>query len=211
MSLKVATAALVAMAVTSGPALACMGPTVIFQDTFQTADPAWSALNTPTAISGGHAQVTAPTNGEYSDLRYEGMFMTTGDYCVNMLSPTVQDPTTALAGIMFGASGSGFYVFLVEEDGQAEISLSENGGWLNPVSMRAAPALKTGGNVTNTLRVTFKGNSASAYINGQPFITFNIPQAFQNTMIGFYAENDAASGSPPITYTFSNLKVTNVP
>jgi hypothetical protein len=40
MSLRL-TAALVALAVASDPAFACMGLTVIYQDDFQSADPAW--------------------------------------------------------------------------------------------------------------------------------------------------------------------------
>jgi hypothetical protein len=209
MSLKLATAVLVAVAVTAGPAFACKGPTVIFADPFQTEDPAWSLVGAgPLTISGGHAQLSSPA-GEYTLADYQGMFIDTGDACVDMVGPTVADPSTASAGIVFGLSDGGdFYAFVVEEDGQAAVLRLQNGAWLTPVSWRASPAIKTGGGVTNTARVTWKGTSVSTFINDQPFVTFNIPQAFQNTTFGLMAQNAAPAAT---TYQFSNLKVTNVP
>jgi hypothetical protein len=203
MSLKLATAVLVAVAVTSGPAFACMGPTVIFQDSFQTVDPAWAPIFAGTfAVSAGKMQLTAPSE-QYAGVNYGNKFVDSGDYCVDMVSP---DPTTA-GGIVFGYTDGGWYQFEVGDNQQAAVLNVTSEGQLLPVSWRAAPALKTGANVTNTLRVTWKGTSASTYINGQLFATFNIP-AFQGTKIGLIIDNGA---SAPVTYQFSNLKVTNVP
>jgi hypothetical protein len=210
MSLKFAAGVIAAMAIGASPAFACKGPTTLLLDNFQTVDPAW-ALSDGLAISGGNATVTATAGGTLNYLNYEGQFFDTADVCVNMVSPTVSDPTTALGGIMFGLNNGGYWLFLVEEDGKAQIVRNQNGGWLTPVTMRAAPSLKTGANVSNTLRLTYKGTSGSAYINDTLFVTFTIPQAFQNTQIGLYAENDAATGGAAITYTFSNLDITNVP
>ena len=209
MPLRLATAVLLAVAVTSGPAFACKGPTLIFADNFQSADPAWHG---ELAVSGGHANVAAIPN-QFAGAFYGGEFIDSGDYCVNMVGPTLQDQTAIRGGMVFGFTDvENFYAFLAEEDGKATVIRKLNGQPpLSPVAMRAAPALKTGANVTNTLRITWDGTSASAYINDQPFITFNLPQALQNTMIGLDVENDTASGSSPIAYTFSNLKVTNVP
>lgn len=207
MSVKFATAVFLAAAITSSPAFACKGPTVIYQDNFQSADPAWSAPfgGTP-VISGGQAQVTAQP-GDFNVYVYEGTFVDSGDYCVTVTGPTLSDPTSALGGVAFGFDNNGdFYAFLVREDGQATVYRNQNGGWLTPVAMRAAPALKTG-TASNTLRVTWKGTTASAFINDQPFINFTI-QAFKNSMIALYAEAD---GNAPATYSFSNLNVTTVP
>ena len=210
MRLKLAAGVIAAMAIGSSPAFACKGPTTLFADNFQTVDPAW-ALADGLAISNGAATVTAQAGGTLNYLNYEGNFFDNADVCVNVVGPTVSDPTTALGGIMFGLGNNGYWLFLVEEDGKAQIVRNVNGGWLTPVTMRAAPSLKTGANVSNTLRVTYKGTTASAYINDTLFVTFSIQQAFQNTQIGLYAENDAQSGAAPITYTFSNLDITNVP
>jgi hypothetical protein len=200
---KLATAVFVAVAVTSAPAFACMGPTVIFQDSFQTLDPAWASIFDGTiAASGGQAQVTVPA-GEIGGAYYGNKFVDSGDFCVDMVS---SDPTTA-GGIVFGFTSDGWYQFEAGDNQQAAVTQITDEGQLSPVSWRAAPALKTGANVTNTLRVTWKGTSASTYINGQPFVTFNIP-AFQGSKIGLIIDN---GGSVPMTYNFSNLKVTNVP
>jgi len=210
MNFKFAASIVAAMAIGSSPAFACKGPTTLLADNFQTVDPAWG-LGDGLAISGGKATVTINAGGTLNYMNYEGQFFDTADVCVDMVGPSVSDQTTALGGIMFGLTNSGYYLFLVEEDGKAEIARNQNGGWLTPVTMRAAPSLKTGANVTNTLRITYKGNSASAYINDTLFITFNLPQAFQNTQIALYGENDAQSGAPAINYTFSNLNITNIP
>jgi hypothetical protein len=140
------------------------------------------------------------------------MFVDSGDACVDVLSPTVAAPVQAAAGLIFGADQTGnFYVFAVEEDGQAAVLQNQNGTWVYPVAWRAAPALTSGGNVTNTLRVTWKGTSASAYINGQPFVTFDIP-ASKNTTFGIWCEGDPGTNpTAGAIYQFSNLKVTNVP
>lgn len=207
MSLRLALAVLVAMAVYSRPALACMGPAVIFADNFKTQDPAWTYNPTEFSIAGGQAKLTVPAGGDTRAL-YEGMFIDSGDYCIDVLSPAVASPSEAFAGIIFGESGGNYYAFVAQENGQAAILEEQNEKWLTPVTFRAAPALKTGSGVTNSLRVTWKGGSVSAYINGQLFVTFNLPTAFQNTKIGLYAENETAT---PISYAFSNLKVTNVP
>jgi hypothetical protein len=207
MLLKLVTAVVVAAAVTTGPAFACMGSTVIFADNFQTVDPAWTG--TAFTVSGGRAQMAVQP--QYSEWAwYEGSFVDAGDYCIDVIGPTLQDASTGDAGMIFGMTPStgDFYAFMVAENGQAWIALQQNNAWLTPVSPRAAPALKQGPDVANTLRVTWKGNSASAYINGQPFVNFNLPQAFQNTLIGLMAENGTGAG---IAYQFGNLKITNAP
>lgn len=188
----------------SSPAFACDGSTVLFTDNFQTAEPAWHGS---IAISGGQANVTA-SPGDFGGAFYGSMFIDSGDACVDVMGPGLQNWTQAVAGIIFGFTDiDNFYAFMVEEDGQAVVVQKQNGGILHPVGLRAAPGFKTGANVTNTLRVTWNGSSAATYINSQPFVTFNI-SPLQNSMIGLYVETDL---STPITYQFSNLKVTNVP
>lgn len=212
MALKFATAVLAAVAVTSSPAFACMGTTVLFSDNFQKADPAWTLVYTGTLnITGGYAQVTPP-QGDITLLDYEGMFADSADACVDALSPTVADPTQAVGGLVFGLADSGdFYALLVEEDGYAAVVRSQNNAMLTPVPWKQSAAIKTGGNVTNTLRVTWNGTTGTAYINGQVFSTFTI-QPFQNTTFGMWAGGDTgANPNAGATWKFTNVKVTNVP
>jgi len=212
MSLRLAMVFLAAMAVTSTPAFACKGSTVIFQDNFQTADPAWHG---ELAVADGHANVTAsPTT--FGGAFYGGKIIDSGDACVDMVGPNVADPSTAAAGIMFGFTDvNSYYLFMAREDGQAAViqflPAGDHEATLTPVAYQVAPALKPGANVTNTLRVTWSGTRASTYINDQLFFAFDI-QALQNTMIGLYVGPDfAPDTSASVTYQFNNLKVTNAP
>ncbi len=228
MSLKLATALLLGMAVTSSPALACMGPALYLSDNFQIMDPAWflyplqllsSGMTPPVTkltVGGGYADLTPPV-GAYVVADYGGNFFDNNDVCVDIVSPTVADPTQAAAGISFGMTTAGYYVFAAEEDGQAaliqyQFGLFGTSTWRFVVPWRTAPALKTGGNATNTLRVTWNGTSGigAAYINGQEFTTFTTA-AFLNSLFGLWCQGDPGvnptTGAP---WRFANLKITNV-
>jgi hypothetical protein len=204
MSLRLVAAAVLAVAV-SGPALACKGPTLIFSDDFKTADPSWVQDAGTLNIGSGKLTLTAAA-GNYASADYEGFFVNSGDACVDVVYPSVKDPSQGgVAGIMFGYTDyNDFYAFVVRGDGQAGIFRLQNGGWLTPVPMRAAQGLKTGANAVNTFRVTWKNTDGAAYINDQLFINFKI-QPFTNGTFGIYSEPEGN------TFTFSNVKVTNVP
>lgn len=224
MWLRLAGGALLALALSASPALACMGPTVILADNFS--DPAWTLFlqGTPDvqgtlAIADNAAQMT-PLPGDFTYADWENSYLDSADFCVDVLSPTVADPTQAAAGIVFGINDLfNFYVFAVQEDGQAAVlhwaknnAIPGPGAWTDPlVPWRTAASLKTGGNVTNTLRVTWKGASGTADINGAEFATFTLP-SFKNTTLGIWCEGDPGENpTTGATYQFTNDKITNVP
>jgi hypothetical protein len=226
-------AIVLALAVTSGPALACMGPTVILQDNFQTANPAWDTSPsgipiTPSvpilSIAGGQAKLTPPP-GDFAVAVYDGQFFPNSqfpsfDACVDITSPSVADASQAAAGIVFGQTSSGFFVFAMEEDGQVALAQLQQQpyGWSYLVPWRAAPNLKTDANVSNTLRLTIgpaggaaTGNNGTVYVNGVKFATLPLP-AMQGTKLGLWGEGDPGVNSVSgATWTFSNLKITNLP
>ena len=124
---KLAAAMLAAMVVTSAPAYACMGPTLLYSDNFQSIDPAWTATGATFSISNGHAVLTA-LPGQFGLAFYGGKIIDSGDYCVDVTNPQVADPSNAGAGIMFGMSASGdCYAFVATEDGQAAVLQLQNG------------------------------------------------------------------------------------
>lgn len=245
MSLRL-TAALVALAVASDPTFACMGPTVIYQDDFQSANPAWdttpSMIPIPLdfavlSIAGGAAKLT-PLAGDFAVAVYGDQFFPSSqfpsfDACVDVTSPSVADASQAAAGIAFGQNNSsGFYVFAVEEDGQAAVAQFQQQpfGWSYLAPWQAVQGLNTGANARNTLRVTVSpaagaiGSSATFYVNGVTFATLALPslqappaqaadtQQAPGTKLGLWAEGDP--GPNPVagaTWSFSNLKITNVP
>jgi hypothetical protein len=248
MSLRL-TAALVALVVASGPTLACMGPTVIFQDDFQSANPAWDINPTGIAIpidfpvlsiADGAAELT-PLAGEFAVAVFGDQFFPSSqfssfDACVDVTSPSVADPTQAAAGIAFGQTGSGFYVFAAQEDGQAAVAQFQQQTWSYLAPWQAAQGINTGTNATNTLRVTVTpaaagatGSNATFYVNGVKFTTLALPslqappapdratqgsdvQQILGTKLGLWAEGDPGTNAVAgATWSFRNLKITNVP
>jgi hypothetical protein len=224
---RLAIAAVLTLAVSAGPALACKGSTVILQDNFQSAEPDWHGT---VSTGGGHATVTSTpfydgnnfVSATFGGAFYGGKHIDSGDACVDMVAPPVADPTTAAAGIMFGFTDIfSYWIFYAREDGEAAIfhvlPFEENGGGeatLTPVTFQPSSALKRGAGVTNTLRVSWNGKVGATYINDQPFWTFAIPQPFKNTFVGFhvgpgFSSTYSPQAAVPMSYQFSNLKITN--
>jgi hypothetical protein len=67
------------------------------------------------------------------------------------------------------------------------------------VPYKPAPSFKAG--AANSLRVTWRGGAAAAYINDQLLFNFKY-QPFTNGKFGLYTEGGN-------TYTFANIKLTN--
>jgi hypothetical protein len=227
--LRLFTAAIFLLAASAGPALACKGSTVILQDNFQTADPNWHGT---VSIAGGQATVTQTPfyDGQnlvqetFGGAFYGGKHIDSGDACVDFVGPQVSNPTNASAGIVFGFVDTlSYWVFYAREDGQAALlnvlPFADSGGVqarLTPIAYQPSAALKRGAGVTNTLRVTWSGNTGATYINDQPFWPFAIAQPFQNTFVGLHVgigfpSTYSAQDSVPMSYQFSNLKITSVP
>jgi hypothetical protein len=227
--LRLATAAMFLLAASAGPAVGCKGSTIILQDSFQTADANWHGTM---VTAGGHAAVTSTPfyDGQnlitttFGGAFYGGKHIDSGDACVDLVGPQVSDSKNASAGIIFGfADTLSYWVFFAREDGQAAVfdllPFDDSGGGqatLTPIAYQPSAALKVGAGVTNTLRVTWSGNTGATYINDQPFLPFAIPQPFKNTFVGLYVgpgfpQTYSAQDSVPMTYQFSNLKITSVP
>jgi hypothetical protein len=101
-----------------GASIRVRGPTVLYSDNFQQANPAWQAIFNDNAlnISGGYLQL-APPQGRSTGAAYQGSFFDNADACVDVLSPTVTNPNSGVAGIMFGYNPAGtnldFYALLI--------------------------------------------------------------------------------------------------
>ena len=138
--------------------------------------------------------------------------MDAADACADVTTPAeVADPSKAIAGIVFGLSlqTGNYFVFAASAAGSAGVLNVLNGDIFAVTPFAATPAFKAGPNAVNTFRVTWKGTSATAYLNGQQVVTFTTP-GFKNTLLGFY-DQGAVNGRVAATWAFGNLKVTNVP
>jgi len=204
MSLKLVTGVLLALAVASSPALACKGSEIIYSDDFKELDPAWSPVFGKYTASGGKLQVQSDP-GKVAVMHYEGDFFPSADLCIDISLPNVKDPEEVFAGVSFTTS-NGTYYYGIRPDGQAGV-LRYAGGWLRPVAPRKVDALRTGPNVTNTIRIVWKADdpTVSTFINDRPFVNFKANEANKNRKIGIYAETEGA------VFLYSNLKVSTPP
>jgi hypothetical protein len=206
MSRKSIALMVLALGLASGPALACKGNTVLLQADFRQVDPSWDGN---LGIGGGVAKI-APDPGYLSWPFYQGSLFTDADICVDVTIPTGAKPNSIAGGLVFWASDyQNFYAYLVANGGTMAILRRQNGKFLSPVGWRKAEGVNLTDNAPNTLRITLKGKTATTYINDKPFVTMTTGQPPDGgSQIGLYGESEQDKTD---TWTFSNLKVTNVP
>ena len=197
---------LLAAMIASSPALACKGRNVILADDFTTPDAAWGDNDDSFIIGSGTLQLK-PAPGSTLGGVYQGELFEDADICIDMVMPTGRNPPNG--GLLFWwQDWDNAYLFQADATGSAAVFRWQRGRGLFPVSWRKAPSLKTAANAVNTLRLTLKGGTATAYINDQRFATFkgNPPQG--GGMIGAFGASENGVSN---TWTFSNLKVTDLP
>ena len=79
---------------------------------------------------------------------------------------------------------------------------------LKLATWRKVPALKTGAGAVNSVRVTLKGNSITPYFNDHLWYSLTGAQPSGGGTIGFIFGGEKSS---PSVWTFTSLKVTDVP
>ena len=138
---------------------------------------------------------------------YEGGSFGDIDICVDVTIPETRDRREARGGLAFWAvKGRGFYVFEVTPDGRAGIGQFQGGMRSSPPGpLKKVEDLKTEAGASNTLRITLKGATATAYINDKPFETFEGQPPRGGGLIGFFGRSEA---QVPNVWTFANVKVT---
>jgi hypothetical protein len=204
MSKKLILAA-VAMLALSGPALACKGKTVLLEDNFEEVDPAWSVSD---AVSIGSGKLSiSPKPGYGNAVWYNGMLFDDADICVDMVVPTANQPDKISGGILFYFDDWDNNFRFVTSGGSAAVVRYQKGKYLTPISWREVAGMNTKPGSVNTLRLTLKGNTGTAYVNDKPLGNFKMAPGTGTLLglVGYSAQDDA-----PATWTFQNLKVTDV-
>jgi hypothetical protein len=209
MAFRLVTSVLVMIAFASGPALACKGREVLFEDKFQEEDSAWDIAESEGAtvtIGGGKLEIKA--NKEWSRMvLYGGGTFREGDICVDYIMPQTKDP--AVAGMLFwGANYGSLYAFFVNTVGEAKIlrrQIAKDKVDTSTIAdWTAAPAVKKNPGATNQLRVVLKGNSASTFINDRPFKNFKGVGSY-GAQIGLFGWSEK---SQPTPWQFTSVVVT---
>jgi hypothetical protein len=201
MSLKIVTGALVALSLASAPALACTGPNPVFTDDFATQEPSWQAVYGEFSVANGRGQVKSNAS-EVVLVVNTGDYFDSGDMCVDIIAPDYRGGGNQLGGITFGLKDDGnYFAFVISPpDGAAAVLARKKGEWVVPVPARRADAIKQQSGAVNNLRIVWKGNRATAYINDKQFAVFSAP-AQKNSYFGMFAQTEGN------TWQYDNFKV----
>ena len=196
--------------VAAGPALACKGSKVMFQDDFRQIDDSWNVgpHADSVTVEDGKVKVKADPSAGYTVL-YGGAIFDDADLCVTVQVPRqTENGAQAAAGPVFWAQDyDNYYTFTITPDGVAAIARLIRGRW-HYVLIREADSIKTRPGDKNVLRVTTKGNSVTTYINDVKFATVKARVPENGGEIGLHAQSEQAHRD---TWKFMNLKVTDLP
>jgi hypothetical protein len=209
MTSNIFVAVLVAATVAAAPARACEGKQILFHDNFAKVDQKWE-MSGHTKIQNGAMLITAQP-GHIAPIFYKGEVFDKADICVDAIVPDVSDPDNLGApSLLFEGQGyDDFYGFYINTTyGAAAISRLLKNKWLHTIPVRKVDGIvaKPGGK--NTLRLTLNGAHATAYINGNKIVDFLINASEGGGLIGLNADGGA---NAPVTWSFKNFKVTDLP
>jgi len=204
--------AVVAALSTTAPAVACKGTTVLFRDSFAATDPGWALYDKDTVKIGGGSLKLTPQPSHYAFIYYRGDVYEQADVCVDAAVGGGSSVPDGEGGLLFGSEDYvGFYFFWISpKNGTAGVlQWSESADkYLVAMAAQKVQGLNAKVGVKNTLRVAIDGAKAALYLNdrlvGQ--LTINAPKVG-----GFFGLAAARPDQAPVTWTFENFNVTDLP
>ncbi len=199
---KLAAAALVLL-LSAAPAAACTGTTVLFEDDFSFADPAWGNFQ-GTAIANGQMTIQ-PEPGLYYLLLNQAALYQDFDACIDVVQH-VTDPSAGWASLMFwGVDYENFYALEVAGNGYVKVTRVQNNRWLYPVDWILTENVVNPGEQVNSLRVRVIGNIAEVFVNDQQIARFRGQPPQGGGLIGVHG---LAPEGTVATFEFKNLRIT---
>ncbi|NVN88278.1 MAG: hypothetical protein HXX15_19535 [Rhodopseudomonas sp.] len=194
----------------AGPAAACTGEKILFQENFAAADPVlWGSLPAHFQVRDGKVTVRPPAQSETYQFE-SGFAFEDADICLTVTLLETTDPTNSFGGLLFWVKDkANFYVLNVASIGYYQVRRKIAGQWVAPevIGWTQTKDVKQGPNQPNTVRVTLKGQSVAIAINGNDVIRFRAQAPEAPSFVGLYAASAEAKAD---AWQFSNLKVTNV-
>jgi hypothetical protein len=206
MSFRFITGVAVAIALASTPALACKGRKVLSSNDFAKEDSSWEAvLAGEFTLSGGRAQFKSE-EGKIGGILNQGERAEGGDFCVDVIAPDYRGGGSEFAGLLFGfkRGGSELHALWVSPaEGTVGVTAKKASKWVSPVTPRKSDAVKQQSGAVNTLRLTWKGGEATAYVNDKQFANFKVPAVPDATFFGMYGQTEGK------VWQFDNFKLTD--
>jgi len=207
---KALAVAVVAAVFAASPALACKGKNVLFEDNFTDTDPAWEMWD-QVKIDGGMMKITAMA-GHVAEIFYKADTYDKADVCVDVISPDMSgDPKNlGVPAVLFSgqAYDDTYFLYAAPAYGTAGVARLLKGKWLYPVPFRKLDGMNNQSGATNTLRVTINGAHATAYVNDHKLADFKINAGEGGGFVGLNVDGGQAG---PVTWSFKNFKVTDLP
>lgn len=200
--------AMIAALVLAAPgANACTGNQVLLADNFQTLASNWKAADNNHFVKNGQFVVTPPLNGVYMYFNAGNLF-TDMSACVDVTMTTAGPKmTNTFAGITFwSVDVNNTYYLGIGPTGTFSVARYVAGRYIAIVGWTANPAVKTGLNQVNHLRVMTKGTQAMLFINDKQVGVVDGQPPQGGGEIGLIAQSGPRTRN---LYEFSNLKVTN--
>ena len=157
-------------AVSAAPVAGCGNGKVLFDDEFKVHDPLWGAKSAELDIANGQAEFD-PAPGTPTLRWNRGFVFGDLDACASVsLAKATTDPTTSYAGLIFWVEDSrNYYQAVIAPNGYFTVARIADGKAVakRPVEWKKVPAIKSGAQEKNVLRITAKGRDVQIAINGQ--------------------------------------------
>jgi hypothetical protein len=195
----------VAVLVSVSTATACGSGKLLFEDQFETLNPAWGfVLDPSTETVGGNGYVaTFPPNSYrrgVSQLSYFSDYELCHTFKADFkcTDPNACESSPQAGAIFWGADKDNFYVFSVAP-AYSTYSLSrlQNGKWLNPIGWTNLPAgKKLASGQAFTMGVQVKGSHAILMVDDLTVVEFDGLPPDGGSLIGFEVTTSSVDKSP---------------
>jgi hypothetical protein len=203
--------AVVAVLVVGAPAVACDGKSAFFQDNFATTNPGWGLYDKDAVTIGAGSLKITPEPNRYAFVYYRADVYERADACVDATIGAGDSVPDGDGGLLFGSEDyTGVYYFWINlKYGTAGVRqyLAPLQRWLDPMAARKTPELHTNVGERNSLRVSVADTQAVAYLNGQKIVQLKI----KPTKVGGFFGLAGGRNDDPLTWTFTNFKITDLP
>jgi hypothetical protein len=195
--------------VSAAPVAGCGNGKVLFDDEFKVHDPLWGAKSAELDIANGQAEFD-PAPGTPTLRWNRGFVFGDLDACASVsLAKTTTDPTTSYAGLIFWVEDSrNYYQAVIAPNGYFTVARIADGKAVakRPVEWKKVPAIKSGAQEKNVLRITAKGRDVQVAINGQAAASFTADPPHTPSYIGIMAASAASKNGD--TWLITDFKVT---
>lgn len=198
-------AVVILSAALTGPAIACQGSQVLFEDRFETLSPTWGNADDAFFLEDNQLTIMPGYDEYYSALNTMGTYEDI-DLCLNLKAIKADPEGNSFAGLIFWAIDyDNYYYVVVTAEQSIGVFRRQRGRVLPQLRWATFDALTPGNGVVNEIRVVTLGNSATIYVNGQEYGTIKGQPPSDGQQIGVRAtspRNDRA------VWGFDDIRIT---